>query len=117
MYRVGWVDVASAPPPGRSVAHRGALPPLHVFRGRLAERGYAEGKNIFTSGTKTARNVQEVVKSTPLVVYSCDPFKHVSRLARRGGNVTGRHLYDDGAESETARTVERSGPHGVARGV
>ena len=44
---------------------------------------------IFTSGTKTARIVQEAVKSTPLVVYSCDPFEHVMRLARQGGNVTG----------------------------
>jgi putative ABC transport system substrate-binding protein len=36
-----------------------------------------------------ARIVQEVVKSTPLVVHSCDPFEHVTRLARQGGNVTG----------------------------
>ncbi len=118
LYRVGWVHVASAPPPGGNVAHLGALPPLHLFRARLTERGYVEGKNlvieerwaggdyhrvahlaaelaglpvdvIFTSGTKTARIVQEAVKSIPLVVYSCDPFEHVSRLARQGGNVTG----------------------------
>jgi ABC-type uncharacterized transport system substrate-binding protein len=85
---------------------------------RLAERGYIEGKNlvidyrwaesdyqrvaplsenlvrsgvdvIFTSGTKMGRIVQEAVKNTPLVVYSCDPFEHVARLARQGGNVTG----------------------------
>jgi ABC-type uncharacterized transport system substrate-binding protein len=29
------------------------------------------------------------VKTTPVVVYSCDPFEHVTRLARPGGNVTG----------------------------
>jgi len=29
------------------------------------------------------------VKTTPLVVYSCDPFEHVTRLARPGGNLTG----------------------------
>jgi putative tryptophan/tyrosine transport system substrate-binding protein len=28
------------------------------------------------------------VKTTPLVVYSCDPFEHVTRLARPGGNLT-----------------------------
>lgn len=44
---------------------------------------------IFTSGTKTARILQQAVKTTPLVVYSCDPFEHVVRLARQGGNVTG----------------------------
>src|SRR5262249_1856198 len=29
------------------------------------------------------------VKTTPLVVYSCDPFAHVTRLARPDGNLTG----------------------------
>ena len=119
VHHVGWVHVASPPPsPGARVAHVGALPPLHVFRARLAERGYHEGANlviherwaggdyrriaemaselarrpvdvIFTAGTKTARIVQEAVKTTPVVVYSCDPFEHVARLARHGGNVTG----------------------------
>jgi putative tryptophan/tyrosine transport system substrate-binding protein len=118
IYRIGWVHVASPPPPAGRLAQVGALPPLEVFRARLAERGYVEGKNviieerwaggdyqrvsplaaelarsgidvIFTSGTKTARIVQEPVKSTPLVIYSCDPFEHVTRLARQGGNVTG----------------------------
>ena len=28
-------------------------------------------------------------KKTPLVVYTCDAFDHVARLARQGGNVTG----------------------------
>lgn len=119
VYRVGWVHVAAAPPaPGAGTAHVGALPPLHVFRARLADRGYTEGTNlviserwaggdyqrvvemaselsrsrvdvIFTAGTKTARILQDVVRTTPLVVYSCDPFEHVARLARQGGNVTG----------------------------
>jgi putative ABC transport system substrate-binding protein len=118
VYRLGWVHVASAPSPGGRLAHTGALPPLDVFRARLAERGYAEGKNlvieerwaggdyqriphlaselarmpvdlIFSAGTRTVRIVQETVKTTPIVVYSCDPFEHVSRLARHGGNVTG----------------------------
>jgi ABC-type uncharacterized transport system substrate-binding protein len=118
VYRVGWVSVSSPPPPGGRQAHAGSIVTLDVFRARLAERGYVEGKNvvieerwaggdyqrvgplatelarsgvdvIFTSGTKTARIVQEMVKNTPLVIYSCDPFEHVSRLARQGGNVTG----------------------------
>ena len=29
------------------------------------------------------------MKTTPLVVYSCDPFEHVTRLARGRGNLTG----------------------------
>jgi putative tryptophan/tyrosine transport system substrate-binding protein len=40
-------------------------------------------------GTRTARVVAASVKSTPLVVYSCDPFEHVTSLARPGGNLTG----------------------------
>jgi putative ABC transport system substrate-binding protein len=82
------------------------------------ELGYVEGKNIiieqrfadcrydrmpglaadlvqvpvdvlFTMGTRAARIVAATVKTTPLVVYSCDPFEHVTRLARQGGNLTG----------------------------
>src|SRR5205809_6788366 len=40
-------------------------------------------------GTSASRIVAETVKTTPLVVYSCDPFEHVTRLARPGGNLTG----------------------------
>src|SRR5262249_54554719 len=36
-----------------------------------------------------ARVVAAAVKTTPVVVYSCDPFEHVTRLARPGGNLTG----------------------------
>jgi putative ABC transport system substrate-binding protein len=40
-------------------------------------------------GTRAARIVAGTVKTTPLVVYSCDPFEHVTRLARGRGNLTG----------------------------
>src|SRR5207248_10347740 len=110
--RVGWLEVCS-PGPRR--------PNLDIFRGRLAELGYVEGKNLiieqrfadcsydrmpglateltqmpvdvlFTMGTRASRIVAETVKTTPLVVYSCDPFEHVTRLAGPGGpsgNLTG----------------------------
>ena len=115
VYRLGWVTFNPAPPEGVLVP---AYEPWEALKRRLAERGYVEGKNlviergsaerdyqriprvtaelvrggadvIFTAGTKMARLVQEAVKGTPLVVYSCDPFEHVARLARQGGNVTG----------------------------
>jgi putative tryptophan/tyrosine transport system substrate-binding protein len=44
---------------------------------------------LFTMGTRAARIVAGTVKTTPVVVYSCDPFEHVTRLARPGGNLTG----------------------------
>src|SRR5215470_9755432 len=107
--RVGWLEVCS-PGPRR--------PNFDIFRARLAERGYVEGKNLileqrfadcrydrmpalaadlvrvpvdvlFTMGTRASRVVAGAVKTTPLVVYSCDPFEHVTRLARPGGNLTG----------------------------
>jgi putative tryptophan/tyrosine transport system substrate-binding protein len=107
--RVGWLEVCS-PGPRR--------PNFDIFRARLAEQGYVEGKNLiieqrfadcrydrmpglaaelaqvpvdvlFTMGTRASRVVAETVKTTPLVVYSCDPFEHVTRLARGRGNLTG----------------------------
>ena len=107
--RVGWLEVCG-PGPRR--------PHFDIFRARLAEHGYVEGKNLiieqrfadcrydrmaglatdlvqvpvdvlFTMGTRAARIVAGAVKTTPLVVYSCDPFEHVTRLARPGGNLTG----------------------------
>ena len=107
--RVGWLEVCG-PGPRR--------PHFDIFRARLAEQGYVEGKNLifeqrfadcrydrmpglaadlvqvpvdvlFTMGTRAARIVAGTVKTTPLVVYSCDPFEHVTRLARPGGNLTG----------------------------
>ena len=107
--RVGWLEVCG-PGPQR--------PHFDIFRARLAEEGYVEGKNlvieqrfadcrydrlsgvaselaglpvdvVFVMGTRAARIVAGALKTTPLVVYSCDPFEHVTRLARPGGNVTG----------------------------
>jgi hypothetical protein len=102
--RVGWLEVCS-PGPKR--------PHFDIFRAHLAELGYVEGKNLvieqrfadchydrmpglatelvqapvdvlFTMGTRAARIVAATVKTTPVVVYSCDPFEHVTRLARPG---------------------------------
>jgi len=107
--RVGWLEVCS-PGPRR--------PHFDIFRARLADQGYVEGKNLileqrfadcrydrmpglaaelvqipvdvlFTMGTRASRIVAKTVKMTPLVVYSCDPFEHVAQLARPGGNLTG----------------------------
>ena len=109
VHRVGWLEVCG-PGPRR--------PHFDIFRARLAEQGYVEGKNLifeqrfadcrydrmpglaaelvqvpvdvlFTMGTRAARVVAAAVKTTPVVVYSCDPFEHVTRLARPGGNLTG----------------------------
>ena len=110
VYRVGTVSVN--PTPTR------LNPVWEAFKARLAERGYVEGSKvvfehrwgeadyqripalvadlersgvdvIYAPGSKMARITQGLVKKTPLVVYSCDAFDHVSSLARQGGNVTG----------------------------
>jgi putative ABC transport system substrate-binding protein len=107
--RVGWLEVCD---PGPRHPH------FDIFQGRLAELGYVEGKNLtieqrfagcrydrvpglatelarlpvdvlFTMHTRTARIVAETVKTIPLVVYSCDPFEHVTTVARGHGNLTG----------------------------
>jgi putative ABC transport system substrate-binding protein len=107
--RVGWLEVCG-PGPRR--------PHFDIFQARLAEQGYVEGKNliieqrfadcrydrmpglaadlvqvpvdvVFTMGTRAARIVAQTVKTTPVVVYSCDPFLHVKNLARPDGNLTG----------------------------
>jgi len=110
VYRVGWIHVASRP------QQRPVF--LEAFRDRLSKSGYNEGNNvvieerwagndygrlhhlgmeldksgvdvIFTAGTRTVKYVAEAVRKTPLVVYSCDPYEHVARLARPEANVTG----------------------------
>jgi putative ABC transport system substrate-binding protein len=107
--RLGWLEVCG-PGPRR--------PHFDLFRARLAEQGYVEGKNLvieqrfadcrydrmpglaaelvqapvdvlFTIGTRATRIVAATVKTTPVVTYSCDPFEHVMRLARPGANLTG----------------------------
>lgn len=105
-----------APPPDFSKESKELSPAMRAFMAPIAEHGHLVGKNlavelrvgeyeqlpalaaelerhkvdvIFTAGTKTARIVQRTVKTTPLVIYSCDPFEHVRQLARPGGNLTG----------------------------
>jgi putative ABC transport system substrate-binding protein len=107
--RLGWLEVCG---PGPQRGH------FDIFRARLAEQGFAEGKNLvieqrfadchydrmpalatelaqmpvdalFTIGTRATRIVATAVKSIPIVTYSCDPFAHVAKLAHPGGNLTG----------------------------
>jgi putative tryptophan/tyrosine transport system substrate-binding protein len=107
--RVGWLEI-SDPRPQRSN--------FDIFRRRMAELGYVEGKNLTieqrfadcrydqisglatelaqrpvdvlpTMGARAARIVAETVQTTPLVVYACDLFEHVTLLARGRGNLTG----------------------------
>jgi putative ABC transport system substrate-binding protein len=109
-YRFGWVAVFAPPTE--------LPPPFKALKARLAELGYVEGKNItfegkwadgdyqrvpqlvaelersgvdviFAPGSKNARMVRDLVKKTPIVAYTCDPFEFAVRLARQGGNVTG----------------------------
>jgi putative ABC transport system substrate-binding protein len=108
-FRLGWLEVCG---PGPQRGH------FDLFRKRLAELGYVEGKNLvieqrfadcqydrmpglanelaripvnvlFTIGTRATRIVAAAVKTTPVVTYSCDPFAHVVKLAHPGGNLTG----------------------------
>src|SRR3990172_12153275 len=95
------------------------LPPnefFRVFQETLAKHGYVEGQNlaiefrrgeyeqlpalakeleqlkvevIWVIGTRAVRIVQGLVKRTPLVMYSCDPFEHVTKLSRPGSKVPG----------------------------
>jgi putative ABC transport system substrate-binding protein len=107
--RVGVPLAAGAPLPPPTEFRR-------VFGETLAKHGYVAGKNlivdtrvgeyehlpalaaeleelkvevIWVVGTRAARIAQGIVKRTPLVIYSCDPFEHVGKLSRPGSNVTG----------------------------
>lgn len=103
-------------PPESGTTDIPAVDLFRIFLETLAKRGYVRGKNlsaefrvgeyeqlpalakelerlkveaIWVIGTRGTRIVQEAVKRTPLVVYSCDPFEHVTKLSRPGSNVTG----------------------------
>jgi putative ABC transport system substrate-binding protein len=110
--RIGVLQIGKPPASQAAVAPT----PANPFTWSLANHGYVEGKNLTIErrwgdyedlpalarelqqikvevigvwGTQGARIVQKIVKSTPLVMYSCDPFEHVTKLARPAGNVTG----------------------------
>jgi putative ABC transport system substrate-binding protein len=112
--RVGMLFVGRPPAPDAPKPAPNEF--VQVFLDTLAKHGYVRGKNlkievrvggyeylpklaaelekvnvevIWVIGTRGARIVQDVVKRTPLVVYSCDPFEHVTKLSRPGSNVTG----------------------------
>jgi putative ABC transport system substrate-binding protein len=114
MHRIGILLPGRPPSTGAA-----KLPPtefFRVFQEALAKHGYVEGKNlaieprigeyeqlpalakeleqlkvevIWVVGTRAGRIAQGLMKRTPLVIYSCDPFEHVTRLSRPGSNVTG----------------------------
>jgi putative ABC transport system substrate-binding protein len=107
--RIGVLFVGSMPSADPPRAPR-------VIREALAKHGYVDEKNlvietrvgeyerlpvlakeleqrkvelIWVLGTRAGRIVQEHVKRTPLVIYSCDPFEHVTKLSHPGSNATG----------------------------
>jgi ABC-type uncharacterized transport system substrate-binding protein len=125
--RVGWLEVCS-PGPKR--------PHFDIFRAHLAELGYAEGKNliieqrfadchydrmselaadlvqlpvdvIFTMGTRAARIATQTVKTTPLVVYSCDPFSAREKPGSARRKSDRCYVHDDGDDAEASRTHPR----------
>lgn len=112
--RIGILFPGKAPDKGTTDIP--AVDLFRIFSETLAKRGYVQGKNLATEfrigeyeqlptlagelerlgveaiwviGTRGTRIVQQAVKRTPLVVYSCDPFEHVTKLSRPGSNVTG----------------------------
>jgi putative tryptophan/tyrosine transport system substrate-binding protein len=114
MRRVGMLFVGRPPAPDAPKSAPSEF--VQVFVDALAKHGYVSGKNlkfevrvggyerlpalaaelekvnvevIWVIGTRGARIVQGIVKRTPLVIYSCDPFEHVDKLSRPGSNVTG----------------------------
>ena len=117
MRHIGVLIVWRPLPPGEPPPKFPPPNPLtNPFTYALAMHGYVEGKNLTVErrlgeyeqlpafatelqkrkvevicvwGTRGARIVQRIVKTTPLVIYSCDPYEHVKSLSRPGGNVTG----------------------------
>ena len=115
--RIGVLIVSRPLPPGEPPPTMPPPDPVtNPFTYRLAQRGYVEGRNlkierrfgeyeqlpafarelqklkvevICVWGTRGARIVQQIVKTTPLVIYSCDPYEHVKSLSRPGSNITG----------------------------
>ena len=114
MHRVGVLRVGI--PPSAGAPKLPLVEFFRVFQETLAKQAYVEGKNlaieprigeyeqlpalageleqlkvevIWVIGTRAGRIVQGLVKRTPLVVYSCDPFEHATKLSRPGSNVTG----------------------------
>jgi putative ABC transport system substrate-binding protein len=114
MRRVGILLPGTPPPPDAPKPPPNEF--FRVFLETLAKGGYVAKKNlaielrigeyeqlpalakeleqlkvdvIWVIGTRAVRIVQGLVKRTPLVMYSCDPFEHVTKLSRPGGNVTG----------------------------
>jgi len=116
MRRIGVLIVSRPLPPGKPPPPPQPSPASDAFHKSLARHGYFEGKNltidrrygeyeqlpgfvkelkalkvevIAVYGTRGARIVQQIEKSTPIVIFSCDPYEHVKKLAHPGSNVTG----------------------------
>jgi len=114
MRRIGILLISRPLPPGKPPPP--PPDPNNPFAQSLAKHGYVEGKNLTVErrfgeyeqlpgfvrelkqlkvevigvwGTRAARIVQQIEKSTPIVIFSCDPYEHVKKLAHPGSNVTG----------------------------
>jgi len=112
--RIGILLISRPLPPGKPAPP--PPDPNNPFAQGLAKHGYVEGKNLKVErrygeygqlpefvrelkqlkvevigvwGTRGARIVQQIEKSTPIVIFSCDPYEHVKMLAHPGSNVTG----------------------------
>lgn len=112
VFRIGMLQVQSAPPPDARI------PVVEALRERFRELGYVEGKHyslearwaggsydrlpeaaaalvqarvdvIFTVGNKVARVARDTTDRVPIVSVSCDPYGFVTTLARHGQNLTG----------------------------
>src|SRR5262249_26441471 len=132
--RVGWLEVCG-PGPRR--------PNLDVFRGRLAELGYVEGKNLiieqrfadchydrmpglaaelvqvpvdvlFTMGTRAARIVAGIVKTTPPRRLLVRPVRARDTPRSARWQSDRRYMHDDRAQPEAPRTRQAGGSQGLA---